>query len=78
MLVTNIAELTGIKFYKCFSQRLSHNIQTKLNILPIEVYTHKNGKIVNVYIMTKELSDFLVEWSNNKPTKAKGGNNGKE
>ena len=69
MLVVNVAELTGIKFYKCFSQRLSHNIQCKLGILPIDVYTHKNGKIVNVFVMTPTLSAFLKEWSENNPKK---------
>lgn len=72
MLVTNISDLTGIKLYKCFSQRLSHNIQSKLDIVPINVYTHKNGKIVNVYVITPELSAFLREWSENNPNKGKG------
>ena len=71
MLITNLKELSNdnkIKLYNCGSQRLSHAIRTKLNIVPIDIYRHKKtGKLINVFIMTNELSNFLTEWSNNRP-----------
>lgn len=68
-IITNYKELKGVHFFKCFSQRLSHVIQNKLNVCPISIYTHPNGKIVNVFIMTPELSELLKEWTANKPKK---------
>ena len=65
-IITNIEEIATAKTYKCFSQRLSHCIQTELGILPVNVYKHSNGKLVNVYIMTEELSKFLEDWTKNK------------
>ena len=65
-IITNIEEMAAVKTYKCFSQRLSHCIQTELGILPVNVYKHSNGKLVNVYIMTEELSKFLEDWTKNK------------
>lgn len=53
--------------YRCFSQRLSHEIQMQLGILPINRFQHKNGKMVTVFIMTPKLSKFLTEWTANKP-----------
>lgn len=67
--ITNINELDNIKKYFCGSQRLSHNIRTKLGILPIDVYTNKNNKVINVYIMTPQLSQFLNDWTKNNPKK---------
>lgn len=73
MLITNIEELKknkDIQIYNCGSQRLSHAIKTKLGMAPITIYKHKNtGKIINVFVMTNELSEFLKEWSKNKPEK---------
>lgn len=71
--ITNINELGDIKTYSCGSQRLSHNIKTKLGIYPINVYRNKNHKIINVFVLTTELSNYLKEWSNNNPNKNKGG-----
>lgn len=68
-IITNISELTTVKTYKCFSQRLSHCIQTELGVLPVNVYKHSNGKLVNVYILTPELSQFLTDWTQNKRRK---------
>lgn len=62
-IITNINEIKTVQTYKCFSQRLSHCIQTELGVLPVNVYKHSNGKLVNVYIMTPELSDFLTKWT---------------
>lgn len=77
MQITNTNELkknNKIELFNCGSQRLSHEINTKLGISPIKVYEHrKSNRIINVFIMTKELSEFLKEWSRNKPTKNKGG-----
>ena len=77
MIITNADELIKdkkVEIFNCGSQRLSHEIRTKLGILPIKVYEHrKSNRIINVFIMTKELSEFLTEWSKNKPTKNKGG-----
>ena len=71
MLITNTNELMekeDIKTYSCGSQRLSHEIITKLHICPINVYTHKTtGKLINVFIMSKELSEFLTNWTKNNP-----------
>lgn len=71
MLISNIKELEkdkSIHTYSCGSQKLSHEIRTRLNIVPVNVYKHKKtGKLVNVFIMTDELSRFLTEWSKNKP-----------
>lgn len=79
MLITNIEELEEkkkIKTYSCGSQRLSHSIRTKLGIVPINVYKHnKSGKIINVFVMTNELSEFLKDWSNNNPKKIKEATN---
>lgn len=76
MKMTNVKELEtskNAKFFNCGSKRLSHNIQTKLNMVPVDVYTHrKTGKTISVFVMTKELSEFLVEWSKNNPRKTKG------
>lgn len=73
MVITNIEELQNteaIKTYSCGSQKLSHEIRTKLNMLPINIYKHRRtGKLVNVFILTEELSTFLTEWTNNNPKK---------
>lgn len=68
-IITNARKIEGLKLFKCFSQRLSHSIQNRLGVCPIEIYKHPNGKIVNVFIITPELSAFLTEWTNNKPEK---------
>ena len=76
MKITNTQELkdNGTKFYSCGSQRLSHNIQTKLGMVPVNVYKHrKTGKLINVFVMTDELSRFLEEWTKNRPTIIKEG-----
>lgn len=71
MQISNLKQLLdGKRFevFNCGSQRLSHCIRTQLNMAPIQVYKHnKTGKIINVFIMTKELSKFLENWSSNKP-----------
>ena len=67
--ITNHNEIVGLKTFKCFSQRLSHAIQNKLGVCPIDIFKHSNGKIVNVFILTPELSAFLAEWTKNKPEK---------
>lgn len=64
--ITNINDL-DVNIYSCGSQRLSHNIKTKLGIQPIEIYTNKLGKLINVFIMTPKLSNYLKEWTNNNP-----------
>lgn len=75
MMITNVDTLDkDVKLYNCGSRRLSHNIQTKLNMLPVNVYKHrKTGKTISVYVMTDELSEFLTTWSKNKPLKNKKG-----
>lgn len=56
--------------YSCGSQRLSHEIRSQLNILPINTYTHRvTGKIINEFILTSELSEFLKKWTENRPKK---------
>lgn len=76
MLITNVEELKKkkkIKVYNCGSQRLSHSIRTKLGMVPINVYKHeKTGRIINVFVMTDELSKFLTEWTKNNPRKLEG------
>lgn len=62
-MITNISEIKGVRIYKCYSQRLSHAIQTQLQVLPVNVYWERNGRIVNAYILTDELSLFLKKWS---------------
>lgn len=70
MKIINIDELKeNIEVYHCGSQRLCHAIETQLGQIPINVYTHKNGKLINVFIMTNELSQFLTIWSRNNPNK---------
>lgn len=64
--IENINELK-CKLYRCFSQRLSHEIQMQLGVLPVYRFQHKNGKMVTVFIMTPKLSEFLTQWSANKP-----------
>ena len=59
------------KLYRCFSQRLSHEIQMTLGEMPISKYRHKNGRIVNVFVMTPKLSAFLTQWTANKPKEDK-------
>lgn len=80
MLITNIEELQdskSVKTYSCGSQKLSHEIRTQLNMLPINIYKHRRtGKLVNVFVLTEELSKFLTEWTNNNPKKLKGVING--
>lgn len=70
-MIDNI-ETQKVQLYRCFSQRLSHEIRVKLNQMPVKVYKHTNGRIVNVFIMNAELSKLLKEWSQNNPNK--GGN----
>lgn len=76
MLITNIKELETkkrIKTYSCGSQRLSHAIRTELGMVPVNVYKHeKTGKIINVFVLTNELSAFLTKWTNNNPKKVQG------
>lgn len=76
MLITNIEELEKkkkVRTYSCGSQRQSHEIRAKLGMVPIKVYKHeKTGRIINVFVMTKELSDFLTEWTKNNPRKMTG------
>lgn len=75
MQINNIDELRDegkLKTYSCGSQRLSHEIRTQLNVVPIQVYKHrKTKKLVNVFVLTQELSDFLTKWSANKPRRMK-------
>ncbi|MFA7010592.1 MAG: hypothetical protein WC240_05165 [Bacilli bacterium] len=66
--ITNMADL-NVKTYSCGSQRLAHNIKTVLNIQPVNVYENKAGKIINVFILTPKLSEFLTQWTQNKPKK---------
>jgi len=77
MLITNTEELIEekkIKTYSCGSQRLSHEITTKLRIVPIKVYKHATtGRLINVFIMSNELSEFLTQWTKNNPRRKKGG-----
>lgn len=77
MLITNIEELEKkkkVKTYSCGSQRQSHEIRTKLGMVPVKVYKHeKTGRIINVFVMTNELSKFLTEWTKNNPRKLEGG-----
>lgn len=68
--ITNMADL-NVKTYSCGSQRLAHNIKTVLNIQPVNVYENKLGKIINVFILTPKLSEFLTAWTQNKPKKRK-------
>lgn len=80
MLIANLKELEDkkdVKTYSCGSQRLSHAIRTQLNMVPVQTYEHKKtGKLINVYIMTKELSDFLTQWTKNRPNKNSEVSNG--
>lgn len=77
MKINNIEE-TQVAVYSCGSQRLSHEIRTQLGMIPINVYKHKkSGKIINVYVMTNELSQFLRKWSENNPHKKVVRNDGK-
>lgn len=75
MKITNLEQLeqeNKVQTYSCGSQKLSHEIRTQLNMVPVNIYKHrKTGKLVNVFIMTKELSDFLTEWTKNRPFKKK-------
>lgn len=75
MLITNIEKLEKtkkIKTYSCGSQRLSHEIRTKLGLVPVKVYKHETtGKIINVFVMSKELAEFLTEWTQNNPRRTK-------
>lgn len=75
MKITNLEQLKQekkVKTYSCGSQKLSHEIRTKLDMVPIDIYKHRTtGKLINVFIMTDELSDFLKQWTANKPNKEK-------
>lgn len=69
-MIENVSEIT-CKKYNCFSQRLSHSIQCELGQFPINKFQHKNGKIVNVFVLTPKLSEFLKKWSENNPRREK-------
>lgn len=69
--ITNIRDKPEIKKYFCGSQRLAHEIRTQLNQVPVEIFEHNNGKLINVFIMNPILSNFLKEWSDNNPKKKK-------
>lgn len=63
------------RLYRCGSQRLSHAIITRLGQVPIKTIKHpKNGKIITSFILTKELSQFLKEWTANNPNKKENRN----
>jgi hypothetical protein len=65
--ITNIQDLK-ISTYKCGSQRLSHAIKTKLNLMPVNIYEDPyTKKIINVFIMNPILSAFLIKWSEESP-----------
>lgn len=68
--IENITEVACCT-YRCFSQRLSHAIQMELGQMPVNKYKHKNGRVVNIFIVTPKLSEFLTKWSKNKPKKEK-------
>lgn len=75
-MISNIEELEKqdkVKTYSCGSQRLCHAIEFELGLRPINIYKTKNGKIINVFILSKRLSEFLEKWTKNKP---KGVQNG--
>ena len=73
MVISNTDELKKqgkIQIFSCGSQRLSHKIRTELGMIPIRTYTHKKTKkIINEFIITKELSVLLEQWTKNKPVK---------
>lgn len=71
-IIENSAEI-NCKLYRCFSQRLSHNIQMELGQHPINKYRHDNGKIVNVFVMNPELSKYLKKWTESNPRRGKNG-----
>lgn len=43
----------------------------ELGQMPVNKYKHKNGRVVNIFIVTPKLSEFLTKWSKNKPKKEK-------
>ena len=68
-MISNIEELDRdgcVKTYSCGSQRLCHAIEFELGLRPVNIYKTKNGKIINVFILSKKLSDFLEQWTKNK------------
>lgn len=68
-MISNISELEregNVKTYSCGSQRLCHAIEFELGLRPVDIYKTKNGKIINVFILSKKLSDFLEQWTKNK------------
>lgn len=68
-MISNLDELERdgkVDTYCCGSQRLCHAIEFELGLRPVNIYKNKNGKIINVFILSQKLSDFLKEWTNNK------------
>ena len=57
------------QFYQCGSRKLCHWLMTSKQTFPVYSYVHTNGKTISVFVMNKELSKYLHEWSNAKNTK---------
>jgi len=69
MFIQNTPELLGVQKYHCASPPLK-NFLISHNICPIYSYVHKvSKKNIWVFIMCKDLSFLLNQWSNNKPVK---------
>lgn len=75
-MISNLEQLEKdgcVKTYSCGSQRLCHAIEFELGLRPINIYKNKSGKIINVFILSNKLSEFLEQWTKNK---GKGVQNG--
>lgn len=73
MQITNIQDLEkkkNVKTYCCGSKRLTHAIETNLQLFPINTYKHRmTGRVISVFVMSDRLSEFLKEWTQKRPKK---------
>lgn len=60
------------KLYKCGSINQWKALE-KMSIFHVDTFVSKKTKrTIRVYIWTDEITDFLIEWSKNKPKKEGG------
>ena len=69
-MIDNINDLKDVEKYFCGSPNLCKFIENHgiKYVYSYKLGKEKNNRTIWVFIMTKELSELLTEWSNNKPS----------
>ena len=71
MIIENIDKLKDVKKYTCGSPNLNAYLEENgiKSVYSYKLSAAKHNKTMWVFIMTPELSQLLIQWSNNKPNK---------